>query len=187
MSYAALKLDEMQRQKILAAVPVIYPKTICDHITLGRMSEATARKLYFNYSPKTIEIIGVAEDGNGIQTLVVQVNGTVIRPYDKEIFHITHSLNPEKDVPAEFDTLSLPGEEMPKFYKPVTSKIFLRAFFDIAGQRKETTRPEWTYIEFENPIAIQAHPVYTENKISRSLLTGSSSSIEQNRGPGGMA
>lgn len=84
------KLDRKQRERLLADFPPNYPDRVADHVTL-RM-DAAAEPL-----PAEVEaaIVGHADDGDGVECMVVAVDGTTDRP-DGSTFHITWSLDKSK-------------------------------------------------------------------------------------------
>lgn len=87
MAIAGWKLDDRDRDALLARFPSRYPRTVADHVTLrfgtdGNTPLPTAT---------TGEIVGEADDGEGVQALVVRIGGTTERG-DSSHFHITWSL-----------------------------------------------------------------------------------------------
>ena len=78
------KLEGEAREALLAAVPPRWPVPIADHVTLPGTLDLPP--------PAAIVIVGEADDGAGVQALVVTVNGTSERP-DGGTFHITWSLD----------------------------------------------------------------------------------------------
>ncbi|MDB5454099.1 MAG: hypothetical protein JWO33_2677 [Caulobacteraceae bacterium] len=85
------KLDRAERQALLAALPPAYPEPVADHVTLESRVEANAKP------PQNAvgEIVGVADDGQGVQAMVVAIDGTTDRP-GGGTFHITWSLDRTK-------------------------------------------------------------------------------------------
>jgi hypothetical protein len=76
-----------QRRELLQQFPPSYDKVIADHVTLR--SRAAARAAL---PVETLgEIVGRADDGRGVEALVVAICGGVDRP-DGSIYHITWSL-----------------------------------------------------------------------------------------------
>lgn len=82
-------LDERDREALLARSPPAYGRVIAHHVTL---KFAAARD---EHAPpaESAEIVGIADDGKGVQALVVRLNGTTERP-DGSAYHITWSLAP---------------------------------------------------------------------------------------------
>jgi len=79
-------LDETDRAALLARFPPVWPDVIAHHVTL---QSATGQPLPTETSG---EIIGHVNDGEGLQALVVAINGTTNRP-DGGTYHITWSLD----------------------------------------------------------------------------------------------
>ena len=80
------KLDPDQRNELLQQFPPAYPKVVADHVTLRR----TAKD---DQLPPQVdaEIVGRADDGAGVEAMVVRLDGSTHRP-DGSTFHITWSL-----------------------------------------------------------------------------------------------
>ena len=80
------KVDRSERDALLERFPPRYAKPVADHVTLE--TGAGAKPL----PPDTnARIIGRADDGHGVEAMVVAVNGATGRP-DGSTFHITWSL-----------------------------------------------------------------------------------------------
>lgn len=90
--YIAYELDKKSRQILAATFPPKYPEFIGHHITL-RMAKKNDTNL--PSMPKSVRVIGYADDGDGLEALVVEVNGKVTRP-DGNAYHITWSLDRSK-------------------------------------------------------------------------------------------
>lgn len=90
--YIAYELDKKSRQILAATFPPKYADFIGHHITL-RMAKKNDAKL--PSMPKSIRVVGYADDGDGLEALVVEVNGKTIRP-DGQVYHITWSLDKSK-------------------------------------------------------------------------------------------
>ena len=80
------KLDRGEREILLERFPPRYGRAVADHVTLETgadhkplPAEATAR------------IVGHADDGRGVEAMVVALDGSTDRP-DGSTFHITWSL-----------------------------------------------------------------------------------------------
>jgi hypothetical protein len=80
-------LDPKDREALLVLFPPAYPNVVAHHVTLGLASEADLPL------PSETEgvIVGSADDGAGVQALVVEVGGTSRRP-DGSTYHTTWSL-----------------------------------------------------------------------------------------------
>lgn len=93
--YTGWLLPEADRAALLAAFPPVYPNVIAHHVTLKFPAKADS-----NIPEETSgSVIGVADDGEGVQALVVEIGGTVKRP-DGKVFHITWSLDRAKGFSA---------------------------------------------------------------------------------------
>ena len=81
------KLDREQRKELLLQFPPKFAEVVADHVTLS------ARVARSSELPQEMlgEIVGRAEDGKGVEALVVSINGTTDRP-DGSTYHITWSL-----------------------------------------------------------------------------------------------
>jgi hypothetical protein len=84
------KLDSSEREMLLERFPPQYPDAIADHVTLKSNSEG-------NSLPAEVisQIVGRADDGDSLECLVVEIDGTTDRP-DGSTFHITWSLDKAK-------------------------------------------------------------------------------------------
>jgi hypothetical protein len=90
------KLRGEQRERLLEQFPPKYSQVIADHVTL-RVGVAAL-------PPKSdARIVGRADDGDSLECLVVEVDGTTDRP-DGSTYHITWSLGPGRK-PIESNAL----------------------------------------------------------------------------------
>jgi hypothetical protein len=84
------KLDRRQRDELLERFPPRYSDAIADHVTLQAGAE---------HRPVPGEVdaalVGHADDGDGLEAMVVTIDGTSDRP-DGSTFHITWSLDKAK-------------------------------------------------------------------------------------------
>jgi hypothetical protein len=79
-------VDPQDRAALLARFPARYARVVAHHVTLKFGDRAAA--------PPTEtmgEIVGEADDGAGVQALVVRIGGTTVRP-DGGTYHVTWSL-----------------------------------------------------------------------------------------------
>jgi hypothetical protein len=81
-------LDEAERKALLARFPPLYTDVIAHHVTLQANAPAKAPLP----AEAEAEIVGEADDGRGLQALVVRVGDTTRRP-DGGTYHITWSLD----------------------------------------------------------------------------------------------
>lgn len=88
MSRAILgwKVAPGDRAWLLERFPPRYAETVADHVTFGRKGEAPD-------VPKAdrATVIGHADDGTGVEALVVEIAGTSAR-WDGSRYHVTWSL-----------------------------------------------------------------------------------------------
>ncbi|HEX6102691.1 MAG TPA: hypothetical protein VF031_06555 [Alphaproteobacteria bacterium] len=78
------KLDGFDRERLLGRFRPRYAETVADHVTLGRAGTAPEPR------PAEAEIVGRADDGEGVEALVVRIDGTTDLP-DGSTYHITWS------------------------------------------------------------------------------------------------
>lgn len=88
MSVIGWKLDREQRAELLAQFPPEWPDVIADHVTLDA-HVGTETPLP---APVRAEIVGEISDGEGLQAMVVALDGSTDRP-DGSSYHITWSLD----------------------------------------------------------------------------------------------
>jgi hypothetical protein len=81
------KVDRGEREALLERFPPRYPDAVADHVTLE--TEAERKPLPADVRAR---IVGRADDGDGVEAMVVAVDGTTDRP-DGSTFHITWSLD----------------------------------------------------------------------------------------------
>lgn len=113
--YTAYVLDESSRTKLKEKFPPKYEKFIGHHVTVvfGVKKDAEPPK------PAIINVIGYADSKDGLETLVVSVDGKTKRQ-DKGIYHITWSLDPSKYTPKDSNNLIQGGRY--KLVSPITIK-----------------------------------------------------------------
>ena len=81
------KLETVSRRELLQLFPPRYPNVVADHVTLKPRVAADAPLP----GEVTCEIIGRADDGRGVEAMVVRIDGSPDRP-DGGTYHITWSL-----------------------------------------------------------------------------------------------
>lgn len=100
------KLPSDQRDRLLERFPPRYAKVIADHVTL-RVGATSQTPL----PPKPeARVVGRADDGDSLECLVVELDGTTDRP-DGSIYHITWSLGPGRKARESNDVLRDQGWE----------------------------------------------------------------------------
>ena len=97
------KLDREQRAELLQQFPPRYAETDADHVTFERVPPDAPLP-----GPVEAEIIGRADDGAGVEAMVVRLNGTTDRP-DGSTWHITWSLGPGRDARESNDVIAARG------------------------------------------------------------------------------
>jgi hypothetical protein len=103
------KLDRAERETLLRDHPPIYRDAVADHVTL---------KVGAGDLPPHARaaIVGEADDGKGVQAMVVSIDGTTDRP-DGSTYHITWSLGSGRQAKESNDVLRESGWH--EFSKPV--------------------------------------------------------------------
>ena len=89
MKYSALVLTQKSRNHLKSIFPPKYPDFIGHHITLkfGLDKKELAAPL-----PDRVSVVGYVDDGEGLEALLVALNGDIDRP-DGSRYHITWSLD----------------------------------------------------------------------------------------------
>jgi hypothetical protein len=84
-------VDPEQREALLAQFPPRYLQVVAHHVTL-KFGDQEAQ------APAEVaaQIVGEADDGGGVQAMVVAIDGSPARP-DGGTFHITWSLTPGRE------------------------------------------------------------------------------------------
>lgn len=98
--YNGYLIPENERSKLLSAFPPKYSKVMAHHIT-------HKFKVKGELPPPAdmAKVIGYADSGDGLEVLVVEINGSASRPEDETLYHITLSLDPSKYKPKDSNTL----------------------------------------------------------------------------------
>ena len=101
-AYVGWAVDEAERAALLARFPPRYPEVVADHVTLklGKTPRLP--------TPTIGEIVGEADDGRGVQAMVVRIDGTTDRP-DGSTYHMTWSLGPGREAKESNDVLKTLG------------------------------------------------------------------------------
>lgn len=99
-SVTGWKLPRDERERLLEHFPPLYQTVVADHVTLNVGANAQTPL------PRQVEarIVGRADDGESLECLVVQIDGTTDRP-DGSTFHITWSLGPARKARESNDVL----------------------------------------------------------------------------------
>lgn len=80
------KVDRGEREELLRRFPPRYQEPVADHITLETKAESKPLP-----PERNARIVGRADDGAGVEAMVVTLDGSTDRP-DGSTFHITWSL-----------------------------------------------------------------------------------------------
>lgn len=106
--YTGWLLDPGDRQRLLARFPPAYPEVVAHHVTQKFGDRAAVPP-----SETAGEVVGVVDDGQGVQALVVRIGGTTRRP-DGSTYHITWSLGPGRQAKESNDVIARLGfSELP--------------------------------------------------------------------------
>ena len=100
-SVVGWKLDRDQRKELLQQFPPKYRKVDADHVTLQTKAADDAPLPQESDG----EIVGRADDGRGVEAMVVAIGGTTDRP-DGGTYHITWSLEPGREANQSNDVLA---------------------------------------------------------------------------------
>jgi hypothetical protein len=84
--YVGWRVDPGDREVLLARFPPRYPRVVAHHVTFKFGDRGAPLP-----TETSGEIVGEADDGLGVQALVVRIGGTTARP-DGGAYHITWSL-----------------------------------------------------------------------------------------------
>ncbi len=98
--YTAYVLTDAAREKLVEKFPPKYEKFIGHHVTI----QFGVPKDTQTPDPANIRVIGRADTGDGLEALVVSVDGSQDRP-DGKTYHITWSLDPDKYKPVDSNNL----------------------------------------------------------------------------------
>ena len=113
-------LDPGERDELLKRFPPRYANIVADHVTLKFGDRAAVLP-----SETTGEIVGEADDGTGVQAMVVRIGGTTDRP-DGSTYHITWSLAPGRRAKESNDVIARLGWRDPE--APVAVRLHPRAY-----------------------------------------------------------
>ena len=95
------KLPETERELLLRRFPPKYENVVADHVTLRVGADADTP---LPNEPNSSRIVGRADDGESLECLVVELDGTTDRP-DGSTYHITWSLGPGRRARESNDVL----------------------------------------------------------------------------------
>ena len=101
------KLPQVERELLLRSFPPKYENVVADHVTL-RVGATPETPL--PTAPDRSWVVGRADDGESLECLVVELDGTTDRP-DGSTYHITWSLGPGRRARESNDVLREQGWE----------------------------------------------------------------------------
>lgn len=114
MATTGWRLPRDEREALLARFPPIWPDVIADHVTL----EASASANTALPAAQAGAVIGHVNDGEGLQALVVAIDGTSRRP-DGSTYHITWSLDRARGREAKESNRVLANREWAELDAPI--------------------------------------------------------------------
>ena len=98
------KLGGDTRGALLARFAPRYANTIADHVTLRSKVDAAAGLP----PPVAARIVGRADDGQGVEAMVVEIEGSSARP-DGGTYHVTWSLAAGREAKESNDVIAARG------------------------------------------------------------------------------
>ncbi|MDQ2649338.1 MAG: hypothetical protein M3Z03_07280 [Actinomycetota bacterium] len=115
------KLDRAQREELLERFPAVYGEVVADHVTLA------ARAAHDAPLPEETEgeIVGRADDGEGVEAMVVAISGTTDRP-GGSTYHVTWSLAAGRRAKESNDVIAEHGWE--PFEQPIALTLIPARF-----------------------------------------------------------
>jgi hypothetical protein len=118
MAVIGWKLDRGDRAKLLERFAPEWPDVIADHVTL----EANVRKDAVLPPQRRAEVVGSVSDGEGLQALVVAIDGSTDRP-DGSTYHITWSLDRRRGRKAVESNTVIAERGWDRFDQPVPIRV----------------------------------------------------------------
>ncbi len=110
------KLDRDQRSELLGRFPPLYAKAVADHVTfLTKLAPDAMLPPEAN-----AEIVGRADDGEGVEAMVVAMEGETGRP-DGSTWHITWSLGPGREAKESNDVIA--ARDWTRFDEPIPVRL----------------------------------------------------------------
>jgi hypothetical protein len=103
-SVTGWKLDRGQRAELLQQFPPKYTRPVADHVTLDSDESGEAPLP----QESEAQIVGRADDGKGVEAMVVRIGGTTDRP-DGSTYHITWSLAAGRQAKESNDVIAAIG------------------------------------------------------------------------------
>ena len=97
------RLHERDRASLLSRFPPQYQQVVADHVTFGRKSAGLTLP-----DIPVAEVVGRADDGAGVEALVVALGGSTDRPTGGT-YHITWSLAEGREARESNDVIAEQG------------------------------------------------------------------------------
>ncbi|RXZ66612.1 hypothetical protein ETX26_00575 [Pelagerythrobacter rhizovicinus] len=97
------KLDRADRAALLARFPPRYREAVADHVTFGLAEGSPPMPIAARAA-----IVGRADDGQGVEAMVVRIAGTTERPTGGT-YHITWSLAEGREARESNDVIAAHG------------------------------------------------------------------------------
>lgn len=119
--YTGWLVDPEERQQLLQRFPPRYAEVVAHHVT-HTFGDRQAKPP----TETSGEVVGIADDGEGVQALVVRIGGTTDR-WDGSTYHITWSLAPGREARESNDVLRHGWTRLPS---PLPVTLHPRAFDD---------------------------------------------------------
>lgn len=101
------KLDRAQREALLGRYPPRYAEAVADHVTLLSDKAGGDSADPPNPAPDA-RIVGRADDGAGVEAMVVAIGGSTDRP-DGGVWHVTWSLAEGREARDSNDVIAQHG------------------------------------------------------------------------------
>lgn len=99
------RLDPEDRAALLERFPPRYPTVVADHVTFGRASQSPVMPVH-----RSARVIGRADDGTGVEALVVELGGDASR-WDGGTYHMTWSLAEGRTMKESNEVIAARGWE----------------------------------------------------------------------------
>ena len=115
------KLDRNERCELIERFPPKFRNVVADHVTLAARVAADAALPEESQG----EIVGRADDGKGVEAMIVAIGGSTDRP-DGSTYHITWSLADGRK--AKESNGMLATEKWVRFEKPIPIRLDPAAF-----------------------------------------------------------
>lgn len=104
--YTAYVLSDASRNELAEKYPPTYSKFVGHHVTVKFGVPAGTEPP----EEADVRVLGIKDSGDGLEALVVSVNGSTERP-DGGTYHITWSLEPDKYKPVDSNALMNNGKK----------------------------------------------------------------------------